>query len=90
MNNLALNKGDIVRGHIIDQIKKRTDDEGFIIEEAADLDTTISIAGIDSLDLLEISWDLEKCYGIEIPDGSINVNMTFSELVEFVYNIIPE
>lgn len=90
MKQIALNKSDIIHFHILDQIKKHTDDLGFIIEEPADLDTSFKNAGIDSLDLLEIAFDLEKCYGIEVPSDDLNPDMTFSALIEIVYNLIPE
>lgn len=90
MKQLALNKSDIVHFHILDQIKKHTDDLGFIIEEPTDLDTSFKNAGIDSLDLLQIAFDLEKCYGIEIPSDDLDAEMTISELIEVVYNLIPE
>lgn len=85
-----MTKEDIVRGHIVNQIKQYCIDEGYVIVESTDIDSIFKDANIDSLDMVEIVLDIEDCYGIEIPSDTLHHDMAISEFVEVVYNIISK
>ena len=40
--------------------------------------------GADSLDIVEMIMETERCFGISIPDNQVDDLMTFGKLVEYV------
>ena len=51
-------------------------------------DTTFESLGIDSLDKINLSFEVEEAFGIEIPDASIGTIRTVGDMVEGVRGLI--
>lgn len=50
--------------------------------------TTFASLQIDSLDKINLSFDLEEAYGIEIPDSAIDSIRTVADMIEGVQGLV--
>ncbi|MBQ6164291.1 MAG: acyl carrier protein [Clostridia bacterium] len=57
-----------------------------IPEEEITMDITLEEADIDSIDAVELAMNVEKEFGIEIPDEALEKMKSVADLVRFVEN----
>ena len=55
---------------------------------AAGLDTRLEELGIDSLELLSLSLDIEETFDIDIDDGDLNSAKSVADLVRIVDSVL--
>ena len=58
-----------------------------IPQETISLDSTFDQLGIDSLDKINISFEVEEAFGIEIPDDALGTIKTVGDMVAGVQKL---
>ena len=53
-------------------------------------DVTIESLGIDSLSMIEMLWEVEEKYGVQIQDLNALKGMTLDMLASFVSDLVPQ
>ena len=83
MASLAEDAGDL-EGRLIAMIATMKKVDGGAIGPA----TTFEALGLDSLDKINLSFEVEEAFGIEIPDASIGSIRTIGDMVEGVQVLV--
>lgn len=78
-----------MRQKIIEIIGERLHGELINISEN-ELKYKFDELGIDSLDVAEITMDIEDFFQIEVNDFSADKNMTIEKYIEFISNIVKQ
>jgi len=69
-------------------IKKQTFNKFFVHEMNGDMD--FSGAGVDFLEFVNIIFDLEKRYGIEIPKEDYDQLTSLNNITKYLNEVIPK
>lgn len=81
-----MNAKNIVTPWLIVKIK----DEYPNITEVKLTDSLIYDLNYDSLDTVQLILDAEKDFGIEIPAGAVDKNMTVEQVIEVIAEVIDK